>query len=170
MKQKIFLLIMVLSMLLQIAILPANASNKWNYVLKNYSNQNEQNIVESYLNEFDKVVKDNWYSPVYRKLNARSVIFYLNKDGHISDIQTINEFPYGTNYNNHISQYLSELKFKPFPDCIKENKIKMGYNFVGNCTPLYMLAGTGGIVVNHGQKLFDYVDKHPESVFSQKTN
>lgn len=156
--KKLFIAIAIL----HLSIVPALAK-RWDYILKDYPNPQEQKIVSDYLNDFHEALKTTWYSPVYRRMNVRSVIFCLNKNGKISDIKIINEFPYQEYYNSHIITYLKTMNYKEFPQCMRQDKIKMGYNFSSNSTPFYMLFGTGGLVVNHGEKLFEYVDKQKEA-------
>lgn len=168
MRQKLLLMVIFISMLFQTTILPTNATNRWDYVLKDYSTPREHQIINGYLNEFHKALKDTWYTPLYRRYNARCVIFYLNKDGSISNIEIYraginrNPCPYTNNFDNHIRNYLSEIKFKPFPECIKGDKIKMGYIFAGNYTMYYTMAGSGAVIFNKGEKIYNYIADKPQ--------
>lgn len=83
-------------MLFQVAILPASASGKWDYVLKIIRIQAIKKIVKDYLDEFHSALHLTWYSPVYKHLYLRDVIFDLNRDGSISNIQVHTYYGYGS--------------------------------------------------------------------------
>lgn len=150
--------------LLQTSIMPSFAQ-RWDYVLKSYPNSQEQKIVKDYLDEFHNYLKADWYSPVYRSYQNRAVIFSLNKNGTIDDIKTFkmpkytDYTPYSTNYEQHIRSYLSHFKFKEFPTELKQDKIKMGYEFNSNFTFLYMLTGVGAVVHCRPNSVFEFGQK-----------
>ena len=151
-------------------IQPAEAKGKWDYILNDYSTKQEQQCVVNYLKYIDKGLKDTWYTPIYKKPNSRGVIFYLNKNGLVSSIDIRNSAkgegknPYMLSYDNHIKSYFSELKFKPFPSCIKKKELMLGYMFLSNYTYFGTFFGYGAFVENKGERIYNYTVNPPEGI------
>lgn len=133
---------------------PALAQN-WNYVLDNYQDVQDRKVIKTYLNAFQKDLKKSWSTPVYSTINSRAVIFYLNKDGNVSDIRILKSdswFSDSTRYEEYLYNFIRETKFKPFPKEIKEDKIKMGYVFTGTYGSLGFT--TAATVYDWSKKVF----------------
>lgn len=172
MKQKLLLVVILVMMLFQTTVMPVIAADKWDYFLKNYSTPCEKQVIKDYLDEFDKELKNTWYSPVYGKYNARGVIFYINKDGSISNVQIYKvsldpkSSAYTDHFDSHIRTYLAALNFKPFPAAFKQDKIGMGYFFTSKDANYFM---TKSEVLNKGEKIFNYIIDIPHEYSSKRT-